>query len=196
MTTEPSTIKVNKIQAAIAQLRTAIRLWFAGDDPISAHALAFAAYEVIHTVSKKRNKYRRDLLFDTDWIKDEYRSDWNITLKKEAYFFKHADREPEGEIEFNPEKTWGFILYAIAGRELSGEPQSEEESIFLWWLQIHEPHFLTESGRKFMADHVPIEALEQVRTLPKHQFFKAWSEARRQARNGGPRIGTPRLHIV
>jgi hypothetical protein len=129
-------------------------------------------------------------------IKDEYRSDWNIRLKKEAYFFKHADRDPEGEIEFNPEKTWGFILYAIVGRTLAGEPQSEEETIFLWWLQIHETDLLTEQGRKFMADHVPVEVLEQIRNIPKHEFFNGWSEARRRAREGGPRVGTPRLQIV
>lgn len=184
------------MQAACAQLRTSIRLWFSGDDPVSAHALAFAAYEVIHVISKKRDKYRRDLLFDSDLIKDEYRSDWNIRLKKEAYFFKHADRDPDGEIEFNPEQSWGFILFAITGRSLVGEPQSEEESAFLWWLQIHEPHLLTDNGRKFMADHVPVEALEQIRSIPKEQFWNMWSEARRIAREGGPRIGTPRLHVI
>lgn len=196
MTTEPSVVKINKIQAACAQLRTAIRLWFSGDDPISAHALAFAAYEVIHAVSKKRDNYRRDLLFDSDLIKDEYRSDWNKLLKKEAYFFKHGDRDPEGEIEFNPEKSWGLILYAIVGRALAGESQSEEESAFLWWLQIHEPHLLSEQGRKFMADRVPFESLEQIRSIPKHQFWNVWSEARRLAREGGPRIGIPRIHLV
>lgn len=196
MATQPSVMKINKMQAACAQLRTAIRLWFSGDDPISAHALAFAAYEVIHAVSKKRDKYRRDLLFDSDLIKDEYRSDWNILLKKEAYFFKHGDRDPEGEIEFDPEKSWGFILYAICGRALAGEPQSEEESTFLWWFQIHHPDLLTDEGRKFMTDRVPIDALQQIRNVPKDRFFKAWNEAQRIARKGGPRIGTPRLTIV
>lgn len=196
MTTNPSVMKINKIQAASAQLSTAIRLWFSGDDPISAHALAFAAYEVIHVVSKKRDKYRRDLLFDTDVIKDEYRSDWNILLKKEAYFFKHADRDPDGEIEFDPEKTWGFILYAIVGRTLIGEPQSEEESAFLWWLQLHMPKLLTDDGRKFMADRVPVHTLEQIRSVPKHKFFDMWREARRIAAQGGPRISIPRLEVV
>ncbi|MBS0246811.1 MAG: hypothetical protein JSR61_09330 [Proteobacteria bacterium] len=180
MTAASSVMKINKAQAASAQLRTAIRLWFSGDDPISAHALSFAAYEVFHVVSKKRDKYRRDLLFDSDWIKDEYRSDWNILLKKEAYFFKHADRDPEGEIEFDPEKTWAFILFAIVGRGLAGEPQSDEESMFIWWLQIQKPHLLTDAGRRFVADHLPARAQEKFRNLTRRQFLDVWSEARRQ----------------
>ncbi len=127
MTTKTSTaIKVDKLDAATRQLRTAITLWFNEGDPVSIHALAFAAYEVIHAVSKKRNPYRRDLLFNSLVIKDEYRSQVNIYLKKYAYFFKHADRNPDAEIEFNPELSETFILYAICGRELCGEPSSEE----------------------------------------------------------------------
>src|SRR5712692_10574841 len=113
-----SEIKVNKLDAAIRQLRTAIVLWFNEGDPVAVHALAFAAYEVIHAVSKKRNPTRRDLLFDSVLIRDEYRSRFNIGLKKHAYFLKHADRDPDAEIEFNPELSETFILYAICGREL------------------------------------------------------------------------------
>jgi hypothetical protein len=192
VTTETSLLKLTKLDAAQRQLRTAITLWFTDGDPVSAHALAFAAYEVLHTLSKKRNKYRRDLLFDSDLIKDEFRSQWNMKLKQNAYFFKHADRDPEAEIEFNPESTWGFVLYAVLGRELCGAPPSDEESAFLWWLQINHPDFLTDEGRKFVADHLPVKVLESLRNIPKHQFFHAWNEARRM----GTKIGTPRIHMV
>jgi hypothetical protein len=181
MTTE-GPLKVGKLDAAQRQLRTAITLWFTGGDPVSIHTLAFAAYEVLHTVSKKRNKYRRDLLFDTDLVKDEYRSQWNMRLKKEAHFFKHADRDPDGEIEFNPEVSWGFILYATLGRELCGVSPSEEESAFLWWFQIHEPKLLTEEGRKALADLMPVEKLEYIRSIPKYEFLEAFHGARRLKR--------------
>jgi hypothetical protein len=196
MATETPPLKINKLDAAQRQLRTAITLWFTNGDPVSTHALAFAAYEVLHTVSKKRNKYRHDLLFDSDFIKDEYRSDWCIRLKKEAYFFKHADRDPDAEIEFDPEVSWGFLLYATFARELCGEPPSEKESAFLWLLQIHDPGMLTEKGHKFMMDHVQVEVRDYLRTIPKSQFFEAWYEARRVARLGGPKIGTPRVHVI
>jgi hypothetical protein len=180
MTTKTSTaIKVDKLDAATRQLRTAITLWFNEGDPVSIHALAFAAYEVIHAVSKKRNPYRRDLLFDSLVIKDEYRSQVNIYLKKYAYFFKHADRNPDAEIEFNPELSETFILYAICGRELCGEPSSEEESNYLWWLQIHHSDILTQKGRDALSNLMSAENIELLRRVSKHEFFKGMNDARR-----------------
>jgi hypothetical protein len=96
---DSSTITLSKLEAASRQLRTAITLWFDEGDPVSVHTLAFAAYEIFHTVSAHRDPYRRDLLFDSDWIKDEYRRDWNKHIRREANFFKHGDRDPEGSID-------------------------------------------------------------------------------------------------
>ena len=69
-----SMIKISKVDAAKCQLQKEITLWFKDEDPVSIHTLVFVAYEVSHSVSKKRDPNRRDLLFDTLWIKDECRS--------------------------------------------------------------------------------------------------------------------------
>jgi hypothetical protein len=58
-------IKISKLAAARRQLATAIELWFIDGDPVAIHTLAFAAFEVIRTISKKRNPNRRKLLFDS-----------------------------------------------------------------------------------------------------------------------------------
>lgn len=175
------TIKIGKMDAALRQLRTAIELWFNEGDPVAVHALAFAAYEVIHAVSKKRNPYRRDLIFDSLVIKDEYRGQYNKAMKRHASFFKHASREDEldMEIEFDPVVSETFILYASVGRDQWGEPQTEVESAFLWWFQIHNPNLLTEQGRKAIGDLMPVEQLEFIRTIPKRQFLQAFRDARR-----------------
>jgi hypothetical protein len=86
--TNRTKITVTKIDAAKRQLRTAIRLWFEDGDPVSIHALAFAAYEIAHVVSKKRNRARRELIFDTLMVKDGYRADWDKNIKKHANFFQ------------------------------------------------------------------------------------------------------------
>jgi hypothetical protein len=65
-------LRIGKLDAARRQLETAIILWFTDGDPVAIHTLAFAAYEIIHVVSKKRDPNRRDLLFDPLVIKDEY----------------------------------------------------------------------------------------------------------------------------
>jgi hypothetical protein len=184
-------VVISKIEAAQRQLRTAITLWFNEGDEVSIHALAFAAYEVMHTISKRINPHRRDLLFDTVLIKDEYRSEFNIQLKRTASFFKHANRETETKIEFDPEISEMFILYALAGRDLCGHPQSSEESTYLWWMQLNRPSMLTDKGQKFVADHVPPDVLDHLRSISRSQFFYAFQEARRR----GTSFGKPRLII-
>jgi hypothetical protein len=181
-----SAMRIGKLDAARRQLRTAITLWFNGGDPVSVHTLAFAAYEIIHAISEKRDPSRRDLLFDSALVKDEYRKEFNAMLKRHANFFKHANRDGDSVIDFNPELSKLFILFAITGRRLCGESASDEESAFLWWLQIHEADLLTEQGRKMIADRVPINDLHHIRLLPKHEFFKGLRDSFRLQREGHP----------
>jgi hypothetical protein len=86
------TVRISKMDAARRQLQTALRLWFTGGDAVSIHALAYAAYEIGHSLSKRRDPTRRDLIFDSDLIKEKHRRDWNDAIKAHANFFKHANR--------------------------------------------------------------------------------------------------------
>jgi hypothetical protein len=47
-------LRLTKLDVARRQLQTAITLWFTDGDPVSIHTLAFAAYEIIHVISKKQ----------------------------------------------------------------------------------------------------------------------------------------------
>lgn len=167
-------IKISKLTAARRQLQTAIALWFTDGDPVAIHTLAFAAYEIIHAISKKRNPNRRDLLFDTLVIKDEHRQEFNRSIKAAANFFKHGDRDSDAVLDFNPMLTEMFLFFAIGGLELCGEPKSVEESAFVWWLHIHKPDRLTTTGQKFLAQRIPIDRLDELRTIQKSEFLKAF----------------------
>jgi hypothetical protein len=180
MATNAKVIKVGKLDAAKRQLETAITLWFNDGDPVCIHTLAFAAYEIIHAVSKKRDPNRRDLLFDTLIIKDEYRGEFNIRLKKYAYFFKHGDRDPDAVIDFAPIMSNLYLMFAILGLELCGERKSAAESAFMWWLYIEKPHWLTAAGSKLVADNIPSENLAYLRSRPKAEFLEAFRVARAQ----------------
>src|SRR6266540_690470 len=105
-------ITIAKLDAARRQLETAITLWFNDGDPVSIHTLACAAYEIIHVVSKTKNRWQ-DLLFDSLVIKDEYRNEWTKRLKEPANFFKHARNDPDGSLDFDPAVSEGFILFAL-----------------------------------------------------------------------------------
>jgi hypothetical protein len=186
MSDDTSTIRVSKLDSARRQLRTAITLWFTDGDPVSIHTLIVAAYEIFHTVSKQRDPYRRDLLFDSDYIKDEYRRDWIKLVKKNANFFKHADRDPDDITELDPEMNLWFIVYSITARGLCGEGQSQEESDFMWWFHIHRSKYLTDAGREMFANLWPANVVEFSRTLSKRQFYELLGEARTVTQNWRP----------
>jgi hypothetical protein len=85
-------LKIGKLDAARRQLKTAIALWFTGGDPVAVHALAFAAYEIIHTISKKRDPKRGELLFDATLIKRETNSVQRVNEKACQFFQTRRSR--------------------------------------------------------------------------------------------------------
>jgi hypothetical protein len=176
------TITLTKMDAARRQLRTAITLWFNEQDPVSVHTLAFAAYTVIHDVSRNRDR-THDLLFDSLIVKDERRREWCLLLKRHANFFKHANKDADAEIEFNPEVSEAFILFTLAGIALSGErPDSTEESAFMLWFYFNRPDMLTDHGRKRFVDDVPVDQLKILRSIPRDQFLHVFRRARKISR--------------
>jgi hypothetical protein len=179
VTIDKTSITVTKLEAAQRQLRTAIRLWFADADPVSVHTLGYAAYEIIHAVSKRLNPNRRDLLFDSLSIKEEYRGEIAMLLKKHANFFKHANKAGEDVIEFHPVTSHLFLLFSIIGLEVCGQTKSTEEWAFVSWMQVHHPEFLTEKGREVVANAIPIDRLAELRLTSKSEFLECIYAARR-----------------
>ncbi len=174
MTIVQKGIMISKLDAARRQLATAITLWFEDRDPVSIHTLVFAAYEIIHAVSKQRNPARRDLLFNSQLIEDEHRVEYVKFVKEHGNFFKHALNDGNAVIEFRPVLSQMFFLMAILGVELCGEQKNAEESAFMWWQYIDKPDWLTESGRKLLEDTVPSENVAYLRTRPKSEFLQAF----------------------
>jgi hypothetical protein len=136
--------------------------------------LLTAAYEIIHVVSRKRNR-TRDLLFDSLVIKDEYRSEFNIAVKKPANFFKHAEKDdPDSTIEYSTTAAEAFMLFAIMGLHWSGEGLTATESAFLMWFVFHEPNILNEDGAKVLSQRFRIEELDEIRSIQKGQFLETF----------------------
>jgi hypothetical protein len=176
---KPETLHFQKLDVARSQLKTAIQLWFYDGDPVSIHTLAYAAYEIIHFVSKKRNR-TKELIFDTLSIKEEYRSKWAITIKKHANFFKHANNDADDSIDFNPTLSMMFIMGAAAGlRTIESGPPGNEESAFALWIILHRPTWAAAQVRERLKNRVPVEDLTYFQTLPKAQFFEAFMIAKR-----------------
>jgi hypothetical protein len=164
---------VSKLDGARRQLSTAIELWFNDKDAVSIHSLAYAAYDVIHTLSEKHGRTKK-LFLDSDLVKHEYKRIFRDAARRAGNFFKHADRDPEEKLEFKPIINEFFIYFAILGIELMGLPASRFERAFLMWICLHHPEMLTEKGRVIFSDNFPIDALNELREIPKSEFFQAW----------------------
>lgn len=163
-----STIRITKLDAARRQLRTAISLWFANGDPISIHTLAFAAYEVIHKVSEKKGRTEK-LLWDSPKIKDEYRNEFISHSKKHANFFKHADRDIDSSIEFNPATTDIVILFSMHGLRIMSIEETIDEKAFIYWHMLHNPQFFIEYPFKSLSNY----NIALFKTFRKEDFLKA-----------------------
>lgn len=175
-------LKVTKLEAARRQLDTAIELWFHNGDPISIHALTFAAHEIIYRIY--RNSGGSDLLFDTSRVKDEYRAMFAKALKESANFFKHAERDarPNEETFFNPAKNVLFVGVCIAGLQRMKEPLNDVEKAFLFWVYVHIPNWFVQD----VGDQgIPVDTINQIRGMPMDGFLEAFCEIIRRRRSAG-----------
>jgi hypothetical protein len=167
---------IKKIDAAIRQLDVAIALWFNEGDEIAIHVLACSAYQIIHDINV--HKKGPGLLFDSDYVNDEYRKVFINHFKKHYNFFKHANRDPdpEGIIEFTPILTEGFILHSILGIESFGIKISFYCSVFLFAFSVNNPELMTGSVKIFI-DSIPIEQLDEIRKLKRLQILSCFSNS-------------------
>jgi hypothetical protein len=147
-------------------------MWFTGGDPVATHTLAYAAYEIIHAVSKARDPKRPDLLLDSAYVKEDKRREFNDLFREGANFFKHGDRDPHAVLEFIPGLTYIFFFYAVYGLELCGETPLDEFVVFQRWIQISHPEILPDAFREELIHSRKVEAFAQLRALPKKQFFE------------------------
>jgi len=177
----PQPITITKLEAARRQLNTALELWFDDGDPVAIHTLAYAAYEIIHVLSKKNGRLRA-LVFDSDIIKDEFRSEWNVLVKKEDNFFKHANNDSIRMLKFNPSLSELFLTFAARGLYYCGEDPTDTERAFLVRLAYERPRFFTDEGRKLYLDRFPVDEIENIRNTPRNAFLIGWRLGMEQLR--------------
>jgi hypothetical protein len=119
-----STLTVGKLDAARRQLDTAIRLYFVYGDPVSIHALASAAYQLLDDLIAVRGGPTgfKDLFLKI--VRPDRIDEARKKLNEAQNFFKHADRDHDGVLDFRPEATELILLdaceryFALTGESL------------------------------------------------------------------------------
>jgi hypothetical protein len=143
-------IKVTKIEAAEAQLKCAIRLFFARVDPISIGTLVGAASGVLRALGKRHGV--QAILHDSDLIIPAYKGKWIEALHTQQNFFKHADRDIDEVLEFDP-KSFEMLLveschlyrHLASARHLN-HGQCYECLVFELWFSHAHPELLKDQS--------------------------------------------------
>ena len=114
-------------------------MYFHYGDPVSIHTLVAAAYNVVRDVNTKRGgslMMMKDMLFDQ--VKPEMHSEFRALINKSENFFKHADRDHDSTLDFNPDETDLFIFDACSKYwELSGENPPLVQIYRGWFMVTH-----------------------------------------------------------
>lgn len=113
-------ITVTKLDVTRRQLESAVRLYFNDADSVSIHTLACAAHEVLAALNERKGN--PPAIVGDNLVKDEYKKEFREMIAKAKNFFKHADRDPEGVLEFNPSVNEVFLFDACEMyQRLTGE---------------------------------------------------------------------------
>jgi hypothetical protein len=146
-------IEISKLDAAKRQLKTAINLYFSYGDPVSIHTLASAAREILYDLNKKHSG--TSMLLDDHLMRDEMKKKYNKILRDPQNFFKHADRNPEGILNLNPDISPIFIYDAILKYQELTHETVPYFIIFRGWYWAHHPdHFFLTEEQKDTAQNV------------------------------------------
>jgi len=122
------------LQAAERQLSVATELHFRDFDPIAIHTLTAASDNVIRDLSKHA---KAPLMAVKDYfpttVAANKRKDVSEWVNSFENFLKHADRDPTGTIELDPNITESMLQDAWAQYERLGGTLSEAGKIFKLW---------------------------------------------------------------
>lgn len=174
---------ITKLDAACRQLDTAISLWFNDGDTVSIHTLACSAHQIVHDVNQQKGNpalLHGGLIYDSLKVRDEYRREANRFLKGAYNFFKHAEKDASGTIEFRPALTELFIMVTSLGLELLGRSPDPIRAAFNIYWGLRNPDLLTEKGKAAWIDRMPEENRKQALDMPKRQFFEFYVHLRKK----------------
>src|ERR1039457_5260548 len=126
-------LKLSKLDVARRQLDAALDLWFKNYDPVPVHTLACAAHEILAGICKQRKL--PELMFDPSLYLPGKSGLARKALHKHYNFFKHANTDPKGVVDFQNEITDAFLLMAIEGwRNLGGDRRELDEAFTIHFL--------------------------------------------------------------
>lgn len=163
--------KISKLDAARRQLEMAINLYFFDRDFVSVHTLAAASFRLLSDLLEHHDvPYQSMNERVLEYVKAEFQEEFLRSVKQAENFFKHADRDPEEILTFDPRET-EFLLWdaVVAHHALVGDTPPLLRAFHIWFIVQNPTLFRlpTEMERARAA------AERVVKTTSKQEAFEA-----------------------
>jgi len=126
-------MNVTKSGAAHRQLNFAIELLFNDADCVAIHTLAGAASNLFSDLVEHKcpdKSWDKMAQEDNNLNSSQY---FNI-LRKAQNFFKHAEKEPDAKLDFEPAETEDLLFFAVMNAGELGKLSIPESLYQLWYL--------------------------------------------------------------
>lgn len=148
---------LSKLDAATRQLHLAIELYFQDADPIGVHTLAGAAHGLLRDLLGHRDG-RKGLITQSAHIQPSSLRFVTKMVTDAKNFLKHADRDPNRVLQFNPNST-DFLLFEAIGMHIDlTRDISPSNTFFLIWVSAKYPTVL-------LLDNILGDGISELRRL-------------------------------
>ena len=164
--------RLSKLDAARRQLELAIPLYFADSDPVPIHTLVAAACGILHDINTKvggKPMLIKDTMLEIcKRVEPDLAKRIRNSVNAPQNFLKHADKDPDGILQFDPQMT-KFLLFdaCITYQQLTGESPDSIRIYDLWIkMQYHEGY------KQLPVQYALLAGFHaRYKDLPKQQFF-------------------------
>jgi len=134
--------RIDKLDAARRQLKTAIRLFFQDGDSVSIHTLTEAARGLLQDLLEAQGKTSPLREVERDWVKPDRWNEYLAIMNRPRNFFKHANRDPDEVLEFRSRSTVFWLFECAALYQQLTARLLWEGFVFLVWFGLSYPDVL------------------------------------------------------
>lgn len=176
-------MKITKPEIAEIELNSAITAFFREENPIIIHVLISAAHEIIRklvSTSKISSVIKDSILLNLNESalnslvplklrKSDLQYKWNYIVNKAYNFMKHADKDADEELEFNPNISVLLILDTLdMFFQIKKHHTSYTFAMYIWTV-VNMPELINEAS--ITSNRIAKEAMPTIST-PKSEYLE------------------------
>lgn len=178
----PGSFPITKRAAFLAQMETAIALWFNDGDNASLFALSFAVHEIARQAAKSKDPKLRSIK-DPDLGSEEENKQHRYALEDAAGFFKHGGKNLDEIHHFRPTDSLWFLIDAIRLYARSGNSLTPLMQLLWAWARLRHSYVFIRP-EDIPSGGIQVEGInvDEIRNIPKELVYSHFLDARQLLR--------------